>query len=366
MEFFIPTSPIAIIIATLLVAFVVVRVISDFRGVRQSRQVYEKLLQIGKIHSQQSFTVLIELSRKAETIFSLLDSLYAQNYPTLQVIVVVKPPARAAARVKLAAYKRQHKLSHFKVVDYVKGRTMARLLKRYATGDIVINLHADEKLSPNFFNDLSLDFLNPQVIAVVPDKAHRLDTTISTALHEHYSSLSKIKRALSLSKTVEFSQLNDGVAFRLNAISKNDDTTTLLPSVVSRSAFVTSSVITLTILGFLKKSVKVTKTLLKNMYILWGSLGVFLATVTLLIIFPSEILLLIGVLTLLYMVLYGSVLFQNKVYKFIDRMNLLLLAPFALMYVIFIYIVTLFYVGWLVVTTQVTPRLKYIYPTNLK
>ncbi|MDB5181133.1 MAG: hypothetical protein JWO54_896 [Candidatus Saccharibacteria bacterium] len=346
MDFLIPTSPVAIIIAALLAAFVVLRLVSDYRSIKQSRQLYSQLLEFGKLKSQQSFTVVIELSRKAETIFALLDTIYAQHYPSLQVIVVVKRPAGVAARTKLAAYKRQHKLTGFKVVDHEKNQTIVALAKRHSKGKVVIKLNEDMKISPHFFSDLSLDFVQPGVVAVVPDKVHQLNATVSTALREHFTTISKFKTALWLNKVHSW-QLNDGVAFRLKEVAKNFENTTGLMAVTSRSTFITTPSAALKPKALVKQSVEVTKVLLGTKFVLWLSMAAFVALVGLAVLFPAESILISVVLAVLYVLLYASVLSQNNAYKFIDKTNLILLAPFALLYALLIYIATILYVGFL-------------------
>jgi len=125
------------------------------RGARQTRYIYGQLLQGARQRALRRFTVIIPLTRRAETLFPLLDHLYEHGYGKLQIIVVVRQTAGRNAMRDLERYRKKHRRRLLRIVKYQRGMNTAAIASRYATGQYLLNLSQTSRLSPRFFEIVS-------------------------------------------------------------------------------------------------------------------------------------------------------------------------------------------------------------------
>lgn len=153
--------PILIAAVTLVLQFVV-----SFINSRQVGRVYKYLINDARQRSRRSFTIIITLSRRADTIMPLLDHLRAFNFTKLQVVVVIKQTAGSRAQRSLEAYRRKTGLK-LTIVNYRRGLTTATLAGRYATGDYVMQIDSIDRLSSRFFDLVSQILYSTHASALV-------------------------------------------------------------------------------------------------------------------------------------------------------------------------------------------------------
>ncbi len=132
----------------------VLQIVISFINSRQVGRVYKYLINDARQRSRRSFTVIVTLSRRADTIMPLLDHMRALNYAKLQVVVVVKQTAGSRAQRSLEAYRRRTGLK-LTIVKYRRGLTPAVLAGRYVTGDYVMQIDGTDRLSSRFFDLVS-------------------------------------------------------------------------------------------------------------------------------------------------------------------------------------------------------------------
>lgn len=138
----------AITLASLLV---LLQALLSMRASSETRHIYTYLLNDARERAHRSFTVIVPLGRKAETIYPLLDHLCALHYKKLQVIVLVKQTAGSRAIPELRAYRRRNKMLALRIVQYKKNTTPQVLAGRYATGDYIMTMNPGERLNQRFF-----------------------------------------------------------------------------------------------------------------------------------------------------------------------------------------------------------------------
>ncbi len=332
-----------IFIALLLLAFIATRTIADFRAIRQTQRIHQKLVEVGKQNSQQPITVYVELNQRAETLFPLLDMIYAQNQPHVQVIVDMKPSARKATRTKLLAYAVQNNVSGLHIINHVKGYTV-ETLQRHATGAIVIKLQEGDILSPGFFASLSVDFLNPNAHIVLPGKVSRLNETLSSALKEHFSGVLRMKEAFLPISEQKYLPLRHGVAYRLATLFEAD---TRMSVATAQSAFIVSASSLFSFSTFIRTSVLAFEARLSDKYILGSSLAAFALLLAAAFVIPAqEMILLLVTIAALYTVTYAVAVLQTKAYQLQEKMSLILLAPIGFVFAIILYVATLLKMAW--------------------
>ena len=158
------------IIALIVAAFLLIllQFIIGTRGSLETRRIYTYLLNDARKRARRTFTAVVMLDRRAETIYPLLDHLYEQGYEKLQILVVIKQTAGSRAMGELQAYKRQNRRKGLKVVRHQKRMDHAKAAALFGTGEYVIPLVSSNRLSPRFFEVSSqvLSALRPHSLAV--------------------------------------------------------------------------------------------------------------------------------------------------------------------------------------------------------
>lgn len=138
-----------IIIAAVLI---MVQMVLTARGSRETRRIHAALMVDAKERARRTFGVIIPLARRAETVFPLLDHLYAQHYDKLQIIVVVKQTAGRNAEKDLQAYRKANKVKGLKVICYSAGQDVAKL----TASQYVVEMQPSDRLAARFFEAVSL------------------------------------------------------------------------------------------------------------------------------------------------------------------------------------------------------------------
>lgn len=138
-----------IIVAAILI---MMQLVLTARGSRETCRIHAALMADAKKRARRTFGVIIPLARRAETVFPLLDHLYAQHYDKLQIIVVVKQTAGRNAEKDLQAYRKANKVKGLKVVRYRAGQDMATL----TASQYVLEMQPTDRLTARFFEVASL------------------------------------------------------------------------------------------------------------------------------------------------------------------------------------------------------------------
>lgn len=166
-------SPFTLVMAAILLIVVAAHYSLHLRAIRESRRLSRDLITEAKKHVNQPFTVLVELDRKAESIFPLLEHLRGQDYGKLQVVVLVKHTAGKNATRQLASFKRRLGFRGLSVVTHKRGLTQDRVLRRYGKGRFVMRLNPGMRLSPRFFVNASYAALGSDADIILPRRVVR-------------------------------------------------------------------------------------------------------------------------------------------------------------------------------------------------
>jgi len=328
MEFILPSSPAGIIIVSLLGLFVAIQITVDSVDIKATKRIYKQLIQVGKKHSKKTFTVVVTLNKRAESISQLLDHVYGLGYENLQVIVIVKHTAGRNARAKLTSMRRKHQWQNLYVIGHKKGQSDQILVRRYSKGDLIIELLPSSRLNSTFFDDLSYELLLNPHSTFAPIEQHRLDTSLTNALASHFelwaSLISRIiKRKVRVRTHTPLiahnhhSALTDGF---VSAKTAHKATITSFPPLPNSRILATSYIHAIVrSLSPLKVTVEVT----------------LFAVVTLILsrlLDRGDLMMLVYLVVALYITTYALNMLRQKELSAIDKLNLFLLSPFALIY----------------------------------
>ena len=161
-------NPTVVTITIIMVFVLILQLWIDRLRMRQLPKV--RLQHSDEIAPKHKISVIVPLSRRAESLFETLDHLRAQNYEQLEVVVVVRQTAGKNAANTLRRYRRKHADLSLRIVKHKKGMDSRVLASRYARGEVVMELEPSYRLSPGFFaqssahfNVASLDELRPIV-----------------------------------------------------------------------------------------------------------------------------------------------------------------------------------------------------------
>lgn len=184
-------TPIGVAFMVFILATLSVHLVTTMRALKDQRRVQATLLRAAKLKARRSFTVLIHLSRRADSIWPLLDHLAHHNYRKLQVIVVVRQTAGSKAAATLRAYRRTMPALSLSIVTYRKGLLDADVIRRYGTGDYIMTMMPAMRLSPQFFTYLSYALVE-RPAAMLVRYYRRPDRTLLSA----FASLDALWRAI--------------------------------------------------------------------------------------------------------------------------------------------------------------------------
>lgn len=354
MEFLIPTTPISIAITCLIVLFVIFQIYIDYREISKNNRLYRELLAIAKKTSERSFTVVIELYDNVNSILPLINHLYGHGYEKLEVVVVIKKTANKNARVILNRYKKANDLKQFKIVSEVLNQGMEGVLRRNCTGVLALIMDKDDRLSKRFFELASVEALYAENHMIVVPRYHiRLNETITSALQAQTSVLYQLFFRLFRFK-VPIWPLHTGIIYNRQAILIDEVRKDVVKTYVSQRLFISSPA--------KKKMREYFASSINEVVRILGTVKRFIALMVLLAIAatgvffikPNDLNLLIGFFAMAY--IFGCITMQLRLngYSVIDRINLALITPFSLMFVITVSILGLFKITFKLLRRQLS------------
>jgi hypothetical protein len=341
MELFIPHTPLAIVIAAFLALIVGLKILKDAKEIRSSRQTHSTIMKFVKKKNVPRFGVVIELSRTADTIMPLLDHLYDQNYKSLEIVVMVKHTAGKYAQSKLMYYRRKNQYKNLKIIKHSKGMNMTTVIRRHISSEFVMQLHSNNTLSEGFFSRVAIEFLDNGASVIVPRRHIAPGKTVLGALCAAFSVWQHIFAVFSTPNFKESkpvlgmvyrrkSLLNDtGLnAVYIARIAVHDVAEVSWKTMFKKVAIITSKLL---------RTIRVRLAFVAGMIVIAG-LSAY--------IWNEDTLLFAEFIVAIYSVAYGLSLLGLKDYSLSERINLLLFAPFSLVFGILVglySLLTIFY-----------------------
>lgn len=332
MEFLIPSSITAVFISFGLAIFVMAQLFIDSFNIARTRKLYRHFVEAGKESTALNITIIMRLSKKAESIIPLLDHLLSIHDKKLHIIVVTKHTSGKHAKSTLESYRRKNKMKNFHIIRHQKGVRNQDISNRYTDGYIYIELLPESRLARGFFEALSNEFILSNSIAVIPKQVHILNNTLASAFASHSSTWNSLSSPFRQSSVVHSN--TPLIAFRANREHNAPDTvvakmahnaTILLPTLHHTSSLLRRAIVTtvnqLSIVKIFAVALFVTGAIIALMA---------LPTVNDIILC---IIVIFGLLTLLYIINMSYI----KGYSVTDRIALVLLTPFIFIYLIFIW-----------------------------
>lgn len=310
LEYLVPFSASSGIIEGVIIMLVILKLFIDIRDIKKSRQLYRRLVSMAKVSIMERFSVVIELNRKADAVIGLLDHLYNQNYSDLAVIIIIKSSAGKNAKKELENYRRKKKVNGLRIIKQPKGVQLKSILARYVTGTFMINLLPSDRLSDKFFEEICLSSIAYGGPAIEPVVYSSLNNTMISAI----STNTDIWRHLALNTTGKVKTS----AYIVRPTSRRS----------MKSIYVDSRNILSQKLSF------------KNRLIIIMSFAAILTALSYCMDI-NEIIILGSLLFGIYAFINIWIIVKTKPYTVLDKINLILIIPFDLIYKILLMISTL-------------------------
>lgn len=336
-SFIIPPTILIICLGVIIFVVLAFKLSADVREVRRSRRLYKKLIEIAKKTSRKTISVVIELNQNADRLIPLLDSLYAESYPKLEVIIVIKHTAGRTAQAKLKYYRQKNHHKKLKLVKHVKGLDASDVIKKYASGYLVVPLVVGSKLSRHFLDDVSIDSLSSSrdvmAVRIIP----ALSNSLTSAMVAHFG-IWRIFFASVRPKKVN--KIQAGFVYRRQSIKDDKISEGLIPYVAHNATIVTTSKV-LTSNNYMRQAlVSIAKQASKWYVLTTLALGLIGLTALFVLMGADDGRILVGFIFITYVITHVGLVLSIKSYSVKDRASLALLAPFAAIYGVILVVAT--------------------------
>lgn len=146
-------------VGVLVVLLVAMRLYLDFSEVSSRRRLNRKLLMLAVKQARQPINVVIELRHSVDRVTPLLEDIYSQNYPELEVVVIIRPSAGRLAMSKLDQFRRRHQVKNLKLRRVPASVLLEAAVIRQASAPIVVVLPEEARLTGGFFEAVMLEGL---------------------------------------------------------------------------------------------------------------------------------------------------------------------------------------------------------------
>lgn len=321
-------APIVIMAGIIALLCITVQFIADAKRLSFRNALYRKTMAKAKVQNAKPISVIIELRRAADSIMPLLDHLQSHQYTKLQVVIIVKQTAGSRAMMKLTTYRRKHPGSRLTIVKHRKGLTTQTVVRRYATGSLVMRLDADDRLSPDFFSLVSLQFIGVTTKAVIPRTQVILDRTLGSAMQAILAIWADLRHTYTKPPLKE-ETIQPGVVYLKTALTGR--------TASSRKIEYSHLVYRLVPASPHRQFVRTFRNVAPNSKLAWlGALSVIAATILIAITLRGDAGQLIAFVMALYCVSLLFLIFTTRGYSLYARFNLILLSPISVVYFLFI------------------------------
>jgi len=335
MQLFIPHTPLAIVITTVLAFIVCVKIFLDMKEIRASRQVHSSIMKFVTKKNVPRISIIIELRKTADTLIPLLDHLYNHDYPRLEVVIVVKHTAGKFAQSKLMYYRRKYQRKDMKVIKHSKGMDIFSVTNRYVTSPFVMQLHPNDKLSNDFFTHIALELLDKRIDVITPRRHVSAGKTILSALNVVFGVWKHILTAFHTAAHVD-NRFIPGKVYRRRSLLGRAQLKNVYVSRVAVHQFSEKSWKAL-FQAAMTNITRYTQSIKVRVGILTGLVaGIGLA----IYVWDQDTLLLAEFMLLVYSAVFGLLIIRLKGYSLSERVSLLLFGPFSMTLVILLALVS--------------------------
>ncbi len=216
-------TPATIALFVLVIAVVLFYLVANGRSMSDTARIQARLLQIARQQTMQDVTIVITLRQNVASIKPLLEYLATHRYTRVSIAVRVYAAAGKNAHRQLQNLRRQLGLQgRMTITRYCKGQTDAAFARRAVTGDLIMLLQSDERLSKGFFRYLSYALVDQTTKALAIRTYRRPQHTLLSAFRSIDAQLASGLRDVLPSRSPQTSGIQSGVAVRTSVITGSE------------------------------------------------------------------------------------------------------------------------------------------------
>ncbi len=216
-EFLITPIGLIILIATFLLA--IMHVLSSSRSLKDLKTTRTALLDEAKQRSLRSFSIVTSISDSAAELLPLIQNLSNQKYEQLQLVVFVNPSVKRGTLSLLRTYRKDFPVLNICIISGRKSISDMQIARKYASGDYMMKISPDQKLTPQFFTASSYALISsPSALRI--RTIVRPESTLTNGFYSLLSLWSSLIQYVS-KKSLSGKKLNTGVLIDRVTLSKN-------------------------------------------------------------------------------------------------------------------------------------------------
>lgn len=292
------------------------------------------LINIAKKNSEQSISVVVELKQNVSSIIPLLDHLYGHKYDKLGVIVIIDSAADGNAETLIKSYRRTRHIKNLRLVHNKQHLRLEEILRRYSSSTLAMLLTTDSRLSKDFFTIASIESLhNNNAIIALPWHHICLNKTLTGALRVQRNIVRQFITII-FPINIQLWPLRTGIVYNRQKIIEKSGQTNLINIFSNQRLYVSTIFPPKMFSDYIKRSIKEASRL-SSVAIFIGIVGFIAASF--LFLKTSELLVLIIFIFFIYILMSLMLQIRLSGYSFMNNINLLLIAPFELLFLIVIY-----------------------------
>jgi hypothetical protein len=350
---FILSTPLLIFAAVILAIFVILQIYIDTKDIIQSNKIQRELIAIAKKQSEKTFGVIIELSHSAETAIPLLEHLMSQNYSKLVVIILIKKTAGKKSKITLNNFRKVSHMRNLHIIMHSKGLKLENVVRRFGPIDLVMLMKVSQRLSSNFFTLASIGALSMlDGFVMMPRRHLRLGNPMTSALIAQRSILWQQISSLFGAKA-PLSSLTDGLIYSQRSL-EYDEAGRYSRLEACRGIYISDQVPTESCIEYINQQIDVIVGYLRSRYgLLILMLTIAVASIKIILLGLDLFMILAIIILIMYSLASLTAQLRLRGYKLMENINLILITPFSLMFLIFTYILGFMkYVVLLMATTK--------------
>lgn len=330
---------ITILALIFLAAFIVMEIFVDEKEIGHIKDLQHRLMLIAKKQCEKTIGIIVELNNSAESMIKFIEHLKSFDYDKLKVVIVATKLTDKEVRLGIINYLKNNPLKDFRLINQTKGTVIGNVVRRNLSSQLVVILDDSDRLSKDFFTELSIEALKLDGENVLlPRHQIRLADTLASLFQAHFVILRQLKARLFGVRTV-LSPIRSGVVYSRHAILSGDLDQKPIRLSVCTNIYISKKIVISNMLDYLNYKIDKAMNGLKSIYGIL-SFAVIAALMTFLIVYlkPSDLLITTAFVFSIYVLLGIFMQIRMKGYSLMDNINLILIAPMGLLFEILIYI----------------------------
>jgi len=327
--------PLIVVFIFILIAFFVFQVIITTREIKQSRYIYKILINTAIKNNEQFFSIIIEVKPNMPSIIPLLDHIYGHQYEKLEILVVIDNNLDNNIDTLLKSYQHMRHVKNLRLIRNKQSQNIEEILQLYGSGKLAMLLTPDNRLSNGFFVTASIESLfNDRAIVSLPWHHICLNNSISSALRVQRNIIRQFITNV-FPKNIPLWPLRVGAVYDRQKVIEKSGQVEFVKIISNQKLYVSDPFLPKMFGPYIRRSIKE----INKLSLVLISIGIIAFIITS-FVFLNKNELLATAIFIFFVYVLTNLMLQLRLggYSFLDNINLLLVSPFELLFIVVIYI----------------------------